>query len=92
MKKVKEIDLDELDYIEVKFNDTSEQWSLNIKQKILNDIHSKHKEKIRNRFFKIKILNIEREKVNVSNDFSFVSGDYNYLFKLWYKIKIKDKK
>ena len=34
MKKVKEIDLDELDYIEVKFNDTSEQWSLNIKQKI----------------------------------------------------------
>lgn len=91
MKKVKEIDLDELDYIEVKFNDTSEQWSLNIKQKILNDIHSKHKEKIRNRLFKIKILNIEREKVNVSNDFSFVSSDYSYyLFKVWYRIKIKE--
>lgn len=91
MKKVKEIDLDELDYIEVKFNDTSEQWSLNIKQKILNDIHSKHKEKIRNRVFKIKILNIEREKVNVSNDFSFVSSDYSYyLFKVWYRIKIKE--
>ena len=91
MKKVKEIDLDELDYIEVKFNDTSEQWSLNIKQKILNDIHSKHKEKIRNRLFKIKILNIELEKVNVSNDFSFVSSDYSYyLFKVWYRIKIKE--
>ena len=91
MKKVKEIDLDELDYIEVKFNDTSKQWSLNIKQKILNDVLSKHKEEIRNRPFKIKILNIEREIVNVSNDYSFVSSDYSYyLFKVWYRIKIKE--
>ena len=91
MKKVKEIDLDDLDYIEVKFNDTSKQWSLNIKQKILNDVLSKHKEKIRNRPFKIKILNIEREIVNVSNYFSFVSSDYSYyLFKVWYRIKIKE--
>lgn len=91
MKKVQEIDLDNLDYIEVKFNDTSEQWSLNIKQKILNSVQSKHKEEIRNKSFKIKILNIEREIVNVSNDFSFVSSGYSYyLFKVWYRIKIKE--
>ena len=91
MKKVQEIDLDNLDYIEVKFNDTSEQWSLNIKQKILNSVQSKHKEEIRNKSFKIKILNIERELVEVHTDNSFVSTDYNYyLFKVWYRIKIKE--